>query len=46
MLMRKVIYPIVDVYLKNISSKKDKHLEKFANRNKLIKFVREKWPVF
>lgn len=46
MLMRRVTYPIVDVYLKNISSKKDKHLEKFANRNKLINFVREKWPVF
>ena len=45
-LMRKVTYPIVDVYLKNVSSKENKYLKKFVNRKKLINFVREKWPVF
>lgn len=45
-LMQRVSYPIVDVFLKNISPKKDIRLESFANRDKLINFVREKWPVF
>jgi len=46
LLMRKVTYPIVAVYLKNISPNKDNRLNKFANRNKLISFVKKKWPVF
>lgn len=46
LLMRKVTYPIVAVYLKNISPNKDNRLNKFANRNKLISFVKKKWSVF
>lgn len=46
LIMRKVTYPIVDIYLKNISLQKDNELNKYEERNKLIQFVQGKWPVF
>lgn len=43
---RKVTYPIANVYLKNISSKRDNSLDIYANRDKLIDFVKSQNSIF
>lgn len=39
---RTITYPIVNIYLKNISSKRDDRLYIYKNRDKLIEFVMKK----
>lgn len=46
MLQRKVTYPIANIYLKNISSKRDGFFNVYANRDKVIDFVKSKYKVF
>ena len=46
LLQRKVTYPIANIYLKNISSKRDGFFNVYANRDKVIDFVKSKYKVF
>lgn len=43
---RRITYPIANIYLKNISSKQNRFLNWYTNRDKLIEFVRSKYNIF
>lgn len=43
---RRITYPIANIYLKNISSKPNRFLNRYSNRDKLIEFVRSKYDIF
>ena len=43
---RKITYPIANIYLKNISSKSNRFLNQYSNRDKLIEFVRKYTNMF
>ena len=45
-LQQKVTYPIANIYLKNISAKKDTFFNLYANRDKFINYVQEKYSIF
>jgi len=45
-IQRKVTYPIASVYLKNISEKKNKFFNLYANRDEFIEFVKGKTELF
>ena len=46
LLQRKVTYPIANIYLKNISSKKSSFFNVYANRDKVIEFIKSKHNIF
>lgn len=46
LLQQKVTYPVANIYLKNISSKRDGFLNTYANRDKFIEFIKSKYNVF
>lgn len=45
-LQRRVTYPIANIYLKNICPKKDSFFSVYANRDKLIGFIKSKYDIF
>lgn len=45
-LQQKVTYPIANIYLKNISAKKDTFFNLYANRDEFINYVQEKYSIF
>lgn len=46
LLQRKATYPISSIYLKNVSSRNNKFFNLYANRDKVINFVKAKYDVF
>ena len=46
LIQRKATYPIANIYIKNVSAKRDGFLDVYVNRDKIIDFVKSKHDVF
>lgn len=45
-IQRKPVYPIANIYLKNISSKRNDYFNLYANRDKFIEFIKTENDIF